>query len=123
MPAAAGAPIQDRPVLIEEGSRLGDFEGDTVLGPPSTGGIATLVCRRSRYTITTRISSRDASHVHSRIQIRLAELPRKQRQSLTFDDGTEFSFCAGLEKQIDLKLYFAQPGRPTRVARTRTPMA
>ena len=111
-PASPGAPIKDRPVVIEERSRLGDFEGDTVLGPPGTGGIATLVCRKSRFTITTKISSKEADHVHARIQKRLAELDREHRQSLTFDNGTEFAFCARLEKQFDVKLYFAEPGRP-----------
>ena len=41
-----------------------DFEGDTVLGPPGTGGLATLVDRKSRYTIVVKIQSKDADHVH-----------------------------------------------------------
>jgi len=35
--------IDQRPEVIEERLRLGDFEGDTVLGPVGTGGLATLV--------------------------------------------------------------------------------
>ena len=60
----AAARIRNRPEVIERRLRLGDFEGDTVLGPVGTGGIVTLVCRRSRFTIITKIQSKDADHVH-----------------------------------------------------------
>lgn len=111
-PATPGSPIKDRPVAIEQRSRLGDFEGDTVLGPPGTGGIATLVCRKSRFTIMTKISCKDAGHVRQRLQKRLEELDRQRCRSLTFDNGTEFARCARLARQFDVQLYFAQPGRP-----------
>src|SRR3569623_732474 len=35
------ARIHNRPKVIEQRLRLGDFEGDTVLGPPGTGGLVT----------------------------------------------------------------------------------
>jgi IS30 family transposase len=108
----AAARIHNRPEVIEQRSRLGDFEGDTVLGPAGTGGIATLVCRRSRFTIITKIQSKDADHVHARIKQRLKELAMEQRRSITFDNGTEFARCQRLEKHLDMRLYFADPGCP-----------
>lgn len=113
-PANSGlaARIQDRPEVIEQRLRLGDFEGDTVLGPPGTGGLVTLVCRRSRYTLLTKIQSKDADHVHRRTKQRLQPLAAEQRRSLTFDNGTEFVRCHRLEKHLDLELYFADPGCP-----------
>jgi len=106
------ARIRNRPEVIEQRLRLGDFEGDTVLGPPGTGGIVTLVCRRSRFTIITKIQSKDAEHVHARIKQRLKELAEEQRRSITFDNGTEFARCQRLEKHLDMQLYFADPGCP-----------
>ena len=47
---ASHATIADRPAIIERRGRLGDFEGDTVLGPPGSGGVVTLVDRQARYT-------------------------------------------------------------------------
>ena len=108
----AAARIRNRPEVIERRLRLGDFEGDTVLGPAGTGGIVTLVCRRSRFTIITKIQSKDADHVHARIKQRLKELAEEQRRSITFDNGTEFARCQRLEKHLDLQLYFADPGCP-----------
>lgn len=106
------ARIQNRPEVIEQRLRLGDFEGDTVLGPPGTGGLVTLVCRRSRFTIITKIQSKDADHVHRRTKQRLTALDPDHCRSITFDNGTEFARCGRLEEHLDLQLYFADPGCP-----------
>ena len=106
------ARIHNRPACVEHRLRLGDFEGDTVLGPPGTGGLVTLVCRRARFTILTKIQSKDADHVHQRIKQRLKELAEDRRHSITFDNGTEFAHCRRLEKHLQLQLYFADPGCP-----------
>lgn len=107
-----GARIADRPEAIEQRLRLGDFEGDTVLGPPGTGGLATLVDRKSRYTIVLKVQSKQADHVHQRLKQRLKELDEERRRSITFDNGTEFACCQRLEKHLGMKLYYADPGCP-----------
>lgn len=111
-PRDDAARIANRPEVIEERLRLGDFEGDTVLGPPGAGGLATLVDRRSRLTIIVKIKSKQADHVHQKIRDRLKKLDQDQRQSVTFDNGTEFARCYRLEKHLNMKLYFAEPGCP-----------
>lgn len=103
---------KDRPEVIEQRLRLGDFEGDTVLGSPGTGGLATLVDRRSRLTIIVKIQSKDADHVQQKIRDRLKDLAAEHRRSITFDNGTEFARCHRLEKHLGLELYFADPGCP-----------
>jgi IS30 family transposase len=107
-----GACIRHRPEVIEQRLRLGDFEGDTVLGPPGTGGVATLVDRKSRFTIIVKVQSKNADHVHEQIKRRLKELEEERCHSITFDNGTEFARCYRLEKHLGLKLYFADPGCP-----------
>ena len=106
------ARIANRPEVIEERLRLGDFEGDTVLGPPGTGGLATLVDRKSRYTIVLKVQSKLADHVHARLKERLKELDEEHRRTITFDNGTEFARCHRLEKHLGVRLYFADPGCP-----------
>jgi transposase, IS30 family len=106
------ARIENRPDVIEERLRLGDFEGDTVLGPPGTGGLATVVDRKSRFTIITKVQSKNADHVHERIKKRMKELDEERRHSITFDNGTEFARCQRLEKHLGIALYFADPGCP-----------
>jgi IS30 family transposase len=107
-----GAPIANRPQVVEDRLRLGDFEGDTVLGPPGTGGLATLVDRKSRYTIVLKVQSKQADHVHARLKHRLKELDEDRRHSITFDNGTEFAKCRRLETHLGIQLYFADPGCP-----------
>jgi IS30 family transposase len=111
-PDRMGAPIKGRPEIIEKRLRLGDFEGDTVLGPPGTGGLATLVDRKSRLTIVVKVRSKDANHVHRKIKERMKQLHEAKRHSITFDNGTEFARCRRLEKHLGMKLYFAEPGCP-----------
>jgi len=106
------ARIENRPEVIEQRLRLGDFEGDTVLGPPGTGGLATLVDRKSRYTIIVKVTSKHADHVHQKLKQRLKELNEERRRSITFDNGTEFARCHRLEKHLGMELYFADPGCP-----------
>jgi IS30 family transposase len=106
------ARIANRPEVIEQRLRLGDFEGDTVLGPAGTGGLATLVDRKSRFTIVVKIHSKNADHVHEKIKQRLKELDEERCHSITFDNGTEFARCHRLEKHLGMELYFADPGCP-----------
>jgi IS30 family transposase len=106
------ARIDNRPDVIEERLRLGDFEGDTVLGHPGTGGLATVVDRKSRFTIVTKVQSKNADHVHEKIKQRMKKLDEERRHSITFDNGTEFARCQRLEKHLGMKLYFADPGCP-----------
>ena len=109
---AANASIADRPAVIEQRRRLGDFEGDTVLGTPGSGGLVTLVDRRSRYAIVAKTKNKDSRRVRRRIGQRLNELDASRRRSITFDNGGEFARCRLLEKALGMRIYFAQPGRP-----------
>jgi IS30 family transposase len=111
-PGGIGTPVAQRPEVIENRLRLGDFEGDTVLGTPGTGGLATLVDRKSRYAIIVKIRSKDADHVHQKIKQRLKRLDEQRRHSVTFDNGSEFARCRRLERHLGMQLYFAEPGCP-----------
>jgi len=108
----SSARVGNRGDVIEERLRLGDWEGDTILGPPGTGGLATLVDRKSRYTIVVKIKSKDSKHVHEKIKQRLKQLDEERRHSLTLDNGTEFARCKRLEKHLGMELYLADPGCP-----------
>ena len=95
-PRNAARPIKNRPAIIEQRGRLGDFEGDLVLGCPGSGGLLTLVDRRSRFLSLELVLNKTARDVHDRVkQVRRggSKLPDAQRHSITFDNGTEFADC------------------------------
>lgn len=71
------ARIRNRPEVIEQRLRLGDFEGDTVLGPPATGGVATVVCRKSRLTMIVKVRSKDSKHVYAKTQAPFERVGRR----------------------------------------------
>lgn len=106
------ARIGQRPEVIEVRGRVGDFEGDLVLGKQGTGGLKTLVDRKSRYTLLMKVTSKDARYVHRKTRERLRMLPPEKRHSITYDNGGEFAKCVLLEKSLAIKVYWAQPGRP-----------
>lgn len=106
------ARIDQRPAVIEERGRIGDFEGDLVLGKPGSGGLQTLVDRQSRYTILMKVERKSADYVARKTRERLKTLPADKRHSITYDNGGEFQLCPRLERSLGMKLYWAQPGCP-----------
>ena len=109
---SVGAPIAERPQIVEERGRIGDFEGDLVLGRQGTGGLKTLVDRKSRYTIIMKVNRKDAAYVYRKTRERLKDLPADKRHSVTYDNGGEFARCPGLEQSAGVDVYYAEPGCP-----------
>ena len=52
--------IDQRPALVEEKSRIGDWEIDRVMGRKRQGALVSLVERRSRYTLLGKVTSKQA---------------------------------------------------------------
>ena len=104
--------IRNRPAIIERRGRVGDFEGDLVLGAPGTGGVLTVVCRRSRYLKVVKVQNKLSKHVLKKFRSVLAQLPVDRRRSSTFDNGGEFAQIHRVENTHGVHIYFAEPGCP-----------
>ncbi|NJD85309.1 IS30 family transposase [Candidatus Erwinia dacicola] len=59
--------IEQRPAVVDERSRVGDWEADLVLGKQGTGAIVTLVGRKSRIYLTKKVFSKDSAEVAAAI--------------------------------------------------------
>ncbi len=55
--------IDERPRVVDERSRIGDWEADLVIGKNHKGVLLTLVERRSRYTLAKLLPNKKASVV------------------------------------------------------------
>lgn len=110
--SARKARLDGRPKVIERRGRIGDFEGDLVLGKQGTGGLKTLVDRKSRYLLLMKVARKEAPYVYRKTRARLKTLPTTKRRSVTYDNGGEFAKCPLLERSLGIKVYWAQPGRP-----------
>lgn len=53
--------IEQRPAIVETRSRIGDWEGDTVIGKGHHGALVTLVERKSRYTLAAPVASKHST--------------------------------------------------------------
>jgi len=101
--------IDDRPKEANERQRLGDWEGDTVVGKGRQGFVLTCVDRASRYLIARKLNACAAEPVALQLQRTLRRLPASKRRSLTLDNGREFARPRQLERKLDLPIYFAHP--------------
>ena len=99
--------ITERPVIVETRERIGDWEGDLVMGSPGTGALLTQVERRSRYLLAERVSSKEAEEVATRIIELFRQVPPELRKTATYDNGKEFAHHKIIEKKAGLLVYFA----------------
>lgn len=106
------ARLDARPGVIERRGRIGDFEGDLVLGKQGTGGLKTLVDRKSRYLLLMKVERKEAAYVYRKTRTRLQTLPQSKCHSVTYDNGGEFAKCPLLEKSVNVKVYWAASGCP-----------
>lgn len=101
--------IEQRPAHINERSRVGDWEGDLMLGSGNSAAIATHVDRKSRYLKTALLEDRKADTFNASAIAAYRQMPEALRQTLTLDNGKEFSKFKDLEARTGLRVYFADP--------------
>jgi len=88
---------------------LSDWEGDTLEGARGSGGLATHVDRKSRYLLAAKLTDKKAVTMNAQTIKAFTRLPQTMRQTLTVDNGSEFSQFKELERKTGLKVYFADP--------------
>ena len=101
--------IDERPKVVERRGRIGDFEGDTMLGRDKRVRIVTLVDRRSGYLMAYLLPKLNAELLTKLAVQKMRQLPKEKRRTLTLDNGTEFSDWERLERQTKMTVYFAYP--------------
>ena len=98
-----GKSIEERPEEINNRSRFGDWEIDSVLGGKTIGepSILTLVEQQTRYAVTKKLVEKKAEYVNQAVLECMKLYPIK---SITADNGNEFSSLSKIE---GLDVYFA----------------
>jgi len=100
--------IETRPAIVERKIRIGDWEGDTVVGKNHKGALVTLVDRKSKLTLIGRVDRYTAEAVEQTIIALMEWLPRRH-YTLTVDNGKEFSNHENVAAALKIKVYFADP--------------
>jgi IS30 family transposase len=103
--------IADRPPEIEDRAVPGHWEGDLIAGSGNTH-IATLVERKSRFTMLVKVDGKDTKTVVSALTRHVKKLPRCLRESLTWDRGMELANHKAFTMATDTKVHFCDPQSP-----------
>jgi len=100
--------IDQRPAIVEQRSRIGDWEADTIIGANSRGAIVSLVERKSRKTRLVKVERKTAKAVKSAI-VSSMRPHRNKTRTITFDNGKEFSMHQKIGKSLRADTFFAKP--------------
>jgi IS30 family transposase len=98
--------IHKRPTIVMKRTRLGDIEGDTIVGLDHTDRIATHVDRASgecRLGLSLGYDARKITNLAEQA-VKRSPVPI---HTITYDRGNEFSDFERLEKHTNAKVYFA----------------
>lgn len=105
--------IHERPVSVESRRRIGHWEGDLIVGSNQRSAMATLVERKTRYTVLVRLPrSHTAQEVGDALVRRFLTLPQGFAKSLTWDQGNEMFHHERVERESGVKIYFADARSP-----------
>ncbi len=99
--------IDERPEEVEQRNRLGDWEGDTIIGANHKGAVLSLVDRKSGYTLLGKLTRRESQQVVGQAEKLLNAVPHVI--TLTLDNGKEFAKHAKIKEQTGVDVYFAHP--------------
>ncbi|MDN7920140.1 IS30 family transposase [Burkholderia gladioli] len=103
--------IHERPLEAADRAVPGHWEGDLVSGANNTH-VATLVERRSRFTIIVKVKGKDTVSVVAGLKREVKRLPQHLRKSLTWDRGMELASHKDSTIATDVKVYFCDPRSP-----------
>lgn len=101
--------IDDRPLVVEERTRIGDWEGDTVVSSLDKARILTYTERVSGFEIARMLPNGTALAVSTATIPIFLGMKATQRLSLTLDNGVEFSNYEYIEASTFMPIYFAHP--------------
>ena len=98
--------IDKRPKIVDMKSRIGDWEGDLMIGKSHKGALITLVDKCSKKSKIIKVKSkRPASVLHGILKALKNEIVR----TITLDNGKEFSCHEKVSEYKGCKIYFAHP--------------
>lgn len=100
--------IDERPQVVDDKSRIGDWEIDTMIGKGHSGALVTIVERATNFTVSAQVNSKSAADV-TQAAIALLRPYKEVVHTITADNGKEFAYHEQISKALDAEVYFANP--------------
>lgn len=102
--------ISERPVIVDQRTRFGDFEIDTIVGASSHQHILTVVERKAGLLFMARLREPTAREAADRLIEILSPLAgRGYVKTITADNGLQFAQHERVSSILGAKMYFAHP--------------
>ena len=100
--------IHQRPALVADKQRFGDWEIDLIEGVNHSNFALTMVERKSQFALIFRVQDKQATTIQTKIINGLA--PYKELvHTITSDNGKEFAGHQYVSKKLNADFYFADP--------------
>jgi IS30 family transposase len=99
--------IETRPEAVNWRERLGDWEGDTIIGKRHRGALVTLTERKSRFTLVRKVAQRSAELVTQAVIDSLSWV--RHLETITSDNGKEFAAHQRISNELLIDFFFAHP--------------
>lgn len=99
--------IEERPAIVDERSRLGDHEGDLIVGYRQSGYVLSVLDRKSKKTVLRKLKTKHKQRVRQQIEVALRKLGGGH--TLTVDNGKEFYDHGELARRTGVEVYFTHP--------------
>lgn len=100
--------IDERPEIVNEKKRLGDWEIDTIIGKQQQKAIVTLVERVSKKTLIGQVGTKKSNFVSAQV-FNLLSSVKPFVLTITADNGVEFSQHELIASTLGVDIYFAHP--------------
>jgi IS30 family transposase len=100
--------IDERPAIVDEKTRVGDWEIDLVIGKGHSGALVTIVARAKSFTVSKRVYGKSADIVTA-ATISLLEPYKAAVLTITANNGKEFAYHEKMTTALDVTVYFANP--------------
>ncbi len=100
--------INERPSIVDEKSRIGDWEIDTIIGKNHKQAIVSIVERKSKFTLLAKVSHKTAAKV-TQATVDLLKPHGENILTITGDNGSEFAYHEQISKELGTDFYFAHP--------------
>ncbi|GIF45458.1 IS30 family transposase [Actinoplanes xinjiangensis] len=105
--------IRERPAAVESRRQAGHWEGDLIVGAGQRSAVATLVERKTRFTVLVKlVGDHSAQTVGDALIAAFAKLPAPLKRTLTWDQGNEMFHHERIEHATGLRVFFADPHSP-----------
>ena len=100
--------IENRPQIVNDKSRFGDFEIDTVIGKNHKGAIMTVNDRCTHIVLIRRLEGKEAAPL-AKAAIEALSPYKTMLHTITADNGKEFAKHEEIARNLGIQFYFARP--------------